>query len=171
MSDWDDRVEVLRFADGGETPNHPRFPVVFYRSVFPGSGDRSDEIERCFLANGWRGTWRWGVYRFHHYHSTAHEVLGCGRGEALIRLGGAKGRDVRVKAGDAVLLPAGTGHCCVESSTVFQVVGAYPPGQLVDLIRSDEGDIARTRERILAVAVPACDPVFGKNGPLDRFWK
>ncbi len=170
MSASGHEIDTFQFADDGRTPNHPRFPVIFYRAAFPGKGNLGDAIERCFRDNGWRGTWRWGVYPFHHYHCEAHEVLGCARGEALIRLGGENGTDVRLTTGDAVLLPAGTGHCCLQNSSDFQIVGAYPPGQSVDLVRSGEGDIARARERILEVPLPSTDPVAGPNGPLHCYW-
>jgi long-chain acyl-CoA synthetase len=46
--------------------------------------------------NGWSGTWRNGIYAFHHYHSTSHEVLGIAAGSAAVRFGGEGGATVRV---------------------------------------------------------------------------
>jgi len=43
--------------------------------------------------------------------------------------GGEAGQTLTVKAGDVLVLPAGTGHRCVEHSSVFVVVGAYPHWQ------------------------------------------
>src|SRR5690606_5273104 len=105
-----------------------------------------DLFESTFRQNRWQGTWRWGVYEFPHYHSTAHEVLGVASGTARLRLGGEQGELIEVTGGDMIVLPAGTGHQCVEHSEDFEVVGAYPPGQEADLLRAGEGtETARER--------------------------
>ncbi|WP_250123845.1 cupin domain-containing protein [Chroococcidiopsis sp. CCMEE 29] len=65
----------------------------------------------------------------HHYHSTAHEVLGISRGKAAVRLGGdARGQTFEVRAGDVIIIPAGVAHKNLDSSSDFLVVGAYPLG-------------------------------------------
>jgi uncharacterized protein YjlB len=58
-----------------------------------------------------------------------------------------------------VLLPAGTGHCCLQASVDFQVVGAYLEGQRWDIKRVAAD--AATLERIAALPDPARDPVTG----------
>jgi uncharacterized protein YjlB len=60
-------------------------------------------------------------------HSRIHEVLGVARGHARVRFGGAKGRALKLKVGDVVILPAGTGHERLSGSKDLLVIGAYPP--------------------------------------------
>jgi len=52
--------------------------------------------------------------------------MGVARGHASIEYGGIKGRIVKVKATDVLVLPAGTGHRLIEAGCDFPVVGAYP---------------------------------------------
>ena len=64
-----------------------------------------------------------------------------------------------MRAGDTVVLPAGTGHRRVSASGDFTVVGAYPARQEdYDLLR--EADDA-ARSRIAALGAPEADPVGG----------
>src|SRR5882672_3661694 len=73
--------EVLRFTRNGWVPNNERLPVLLYRAALPVVGaDPASGFEATFERNGWPPQWRDSVYTFHHYHSTAHEVLGFVRG-------------------------------------------------------------------------------------------
>jgi uncharacterized protein YjlB len=162
--------DALHIDANGWMPNNPRLPVLIYRSAVPVSGpDPAARFEELFRRNGWPPQWRNGVYGFHHYHTTAHEVLGFAQGRARLVLGGPGGHEVAVRAGDVVVLPAGTGHFREGASPDFLVVGAYPPDQSADLCRG-----AATPEmltRIRHVPLPATDPVEGREGPLVSLWQ
>lgn len=153
----------------GFVPNNPRLPVVYYEAAFAGDGeDLAGEMEARFAANGWPPQWRNGIYDYDHYHSQAHEVLGIAAGSADLVLGGADGRRLQVKAGDVLLLPAGTGHRCVAHSEDLLVVGAYPPGQTLDIMRKEATPAMLNQIAILNF--PPTDPVAGADGPMLTHW-
>ena len=169
----DTEPEPILLHPNGWMPNNPRLPVLLYRSAVPAAGDTATRMESLFTANGWPPQWRNGVYTFHHFHSTAHEVLGFARGEARLVLGGPQdgpspGHELTVHAGDVVLLPTGTGHCELRCSADFLVVGAYPPDQHWDICRTAPDPAAQ--QRMATLPFPPSDPVHGPAGPLRRLW-
>jgi uncharacterized protein YjlB len=145
-------------------------PALIYEKVLT-SGDMASSFEQLFAQNGWTGSWRNGLYRTHHYHSTAHEVLGVYRGSVKVRLGGPDGPVVELRAGDVAVIPAGVAHKNESQSDDFAVVGAYPTGTSADLQYGKEGERPRTDGNIAAVPLPAADPAFGKAGALPRLWR
>jgi uncharacterized protein YjlB len=165
-------TEVLSFADDGDVPNHPRWPMIVYTQAIPPEtfGRFEYAFDELFGRNGWPAAWRNGIYPFTHYHSRTHEALGIARGEATVQLGGKSGKTFTARAGDALLLPAGTGHKCISSSPDLLVIGAYPPGSKYDLMRSGEPDKAAIRARIAKVAKPDTDPVLGAAGAMIKLW-
>ncbi|MGE0008367.1 MAG: cupin domain-containing protein [Parvibaculaceae bacterium] len=164
-------VTTFTFPDDGDIPNHPRWPVIVYQGALDaGEADAAAAFEAIFARHGWGDGWRNGIFAFPHYHSNAHEVLGIAAGEALVRLGGGRGRELTLKAGDAVLLPAGTGHQRLSAGAGLLVVGAYPPGADRDLRRQGETDKVLIRERVRKVPRPATDPLGGADGPLTSLW-
>jgi uncharacterized protein YjlB len=161
------RPETHRFEDDGAIPNS-RLPVLVYHDVPAARG--AAECAELFARNGWLGAWVDGIYPFHHFHSTAHEVLGIVAGSASVMLGGPGGRRFEVVPGDVLVLPAGTGHRNLGASPDLQVVGAYPDGMRWDLRRGDPAEHDEVVASIAAVPLPGADPVAGADGPLTGLW-
>lgn len=154
--------------DDGRTPNNPRLPLIVYPRALAGGELRSEFMRR--LGAGWSGAWVGGVFSYHHYHSTAHEVLCVIGGEARLEFGGEAGITLEVAAGDAVVIPAGVGHRDAGSSRDFAVIGAYPEGQSWDLLTGRPEERPQALENIEDVPLPAADPVFGEEGALAARW-
>jgi uncharacterized protein YjlB len=131
--------ETHHFADDGTTPNSP-LPVLVYHD---------DD--------------------FHHFHSTAHEVLGITAGHAEVILG-PQGSRFEVGPGDVLVLPAATGHRRTASSADLLVVGAYPRDQRWDMRRGDPAEHDEVLANIARVELPDTDPVLGAGGPLVERW-
>jgi uncharacterized protein YjlB len=166
------KPQTYRFNDDGLIPNHPKWPLIIYKSAvrLPASFDPAAVFEELFNINGWGDSWRDGIYDYVHYHSRIHEVLGIARGSRKVQFGGTKGRTLTLKAGDVAILPAGTGHQSLKASEDFLVVGAYPPSGIYDECTS-----LKHRKKALStiprVARARKDPVYGRDGPLIRVWR
>ena len=162
-------IEPLAFTfdDDGVIPNS-RLPLLVYRAAVPAD---PAGIERLFAANRWPPSWRDGVHPFHHFHSTAHEVLGVAQGEASVLFGGPHGKVLTVRAGDVVVIPAGVAHCNQGQSSDLLIVGAYPDnGPDPDLCRGKPAEHDAAARSVTAVPTPAADPVAGVDGALSRLW-
>jgi uncharacterized protein YjlB len=164
-------TDTFVFDDNGLIPNS-RLPLIVRRgAVPPAADDPAKAFERVFGQNGWTNGWRADdIFDYHHYHSTAHEVLGIAAGSATVRFGGDDGEAVGLTAGDVVVIPAGVGHAKLKASDDLLVVGAYADGRDWDIVRDDAGAIAAARRRIALVPLPGADPVDGATGPLMTLW-
>lgn len=159
--------KLFRFEDDGTIPNNPSLPVIFYPGAFK---THPQEIESTFNLNNWRNSWVNGVFDYHHYHSNTHEVLGVRAGSARLLLGGQKGEAIKVNTGDVLVLPAGTGHKKLTSSSDFEIVGAYPDGKDYNIQTGSPGERPQVLEEIKQVEVPSTDPVYGNRGQVVDRW-
>ncbi|WP_434457110.1 cupin domain-containing protein [Stutzerimonas urumqiensis] len=164
------KLEQLQLHSDGQTPNSPH-PVLIYRNVPLADDDLASAFERLFDSHLWPARWRAQVFDYHHYHSVCHEVLGVSRGRARLKLGGERGQEIEVAAGDALVLPAGTGHCQLSASDDFEVVGGYPVEADYDLIRPEAATHDAAAARIAQVPSPVSDPVAGTQGALVNLWR
>jgi uncharacterized protein YjlB len=157
------------FEDDGAIPNS-RLPVLVYHDVK--AAHEPSSCEALFASGDWLGAWWNGIYSFHHFHSTAHEVLGIVRGSAAVILGGpALGERFEVGVGDVLVLPAGTGHRNAGSTSDLLVIGAYPDAMSWDIRRGDPAEHDEVLRNIAAVPLPSADPVCGPDGPLNGLWR
>ncbi|MCB5173731.1 cupin domain-containing protein [Microvirga lenta] len=164
------KTDTYVFKDNGLIPNNSLPLIVRRAAIRPSSPDPAKAFENTFQKNGWTNSWRNGIHDYHHYHSTAHEVLGIAMGSGSVRFGGESGELVAVTAGDVVVIPAGVGHALINDNGELLVVGAYAGGRDWDEIRDDPGAIEAARKRIAEVPLPDADPVDGANGPLMKLW-
>ncbi len=170
-------VEIIPLPDDGVFPNSMIRPALVLRGAFSfAEGDEeardpADVIQATFEKNGWTNGWRDGVYDFDHYHSTAHEVLGCYSGEAELQLGGPRGSVHVLQKGDVLVVPAGVAHRRIQASEDFRVVGCYAEGRQCDMNRGKSSERPRVDDNIAALPRPNADPVYGASGPLIHNWK
>ncbi len=167
------KILTFLFADDGVIPNNPSLPLLFYPKVFnlAGVDDPAAMIEQSFKKNDWGDGWRNGIYDYAHYHSRIHEALAVARGRARVRFGGNDGKEIDIEAGDAIVLPAGTGHQGLWTSSDFLLIGAYPPSGTYDLCLASPSKRERALQTIPKVPLPQTDPVTGRDGPLMRAWR
>ncbi|MDF9797736.1 uncharacterized protein YjlB [Catalinimonas alkaloidigena] len=165
-----EKIISRRIGDHGNFPNNPTLPLLLYKqSLHINEGD-AESVEEVFAKNDWGNSWRNGIYGYHHYHSTAHEVLGIYSGSAKVQLGGPDGIKYEVKTGDVIIIPAGVAHKKLGATADFACVGAYPPGQHFDMNYGKSDERPRVDENIKSLSLPKTDPVYGDEGELIRNW-
>lgn len=156
--------------DSGIFPGS-RLPALVYERAVPlPARDPAAAFEALFARHGWTGSWRNGIYTFHHYHSVAHEVLGIFTGQVSVQLGGDKGVTITAKAGDVLVIPAGVAHKNLGATDDFRCVGAYPEGTSPDMKYGKPGERPAADRAIAQVPLPRTDPVGGAAGPLVALW-
>jgi uncharacterized protein YjlB len=165
--------QVLAHAlqDDGRIPNSKLPLLIYQNAVKLPAHEPASVFKQLFDANHWDETWRNGIYTYHHYHSTAHEVLGVFSGSATVQFGGEHGITQKLRSGDVVIIPAGVAHKNMGASTDFGVVGAYPQGQHYDMCYGAPAERPKADENIARVEPPKADPVYGTDGPLFGHWR
>jgi hypothetical protein len=88
-------VREYRFEDNGAIPNNPTLPLLVYPQALSESDLDPSRCKDLLAENSWGGAWVDGVFPYHHYHSTSHEVLCVVGGSASITFGGPQGGDHR----------------------------------------------------------------------------
>lgn len=164
------KIRILSIPPERPFPNNPRYPLILYKPAIEHEKIGPQWFEERFSENGWGLSWRNGIYSFHHFHSCAHEVLGCFAGKAVVMFGGPGGMTVSLETGDALVIPAGVGHCLIESTSDFHVVGAYPDGTRPDTLQGQDSEYNQAASRAEKVPKPEADPLFGVSGPLAQNW-
>jgi uncharacterized protein YjlB len=166
----DRQIERFELKDDGIFPNN-KLPALLYKGVlnipflFPAT-----HVKNLFKKNNWTNAWAFGIYEYHHYHSTTHEVLGVYEGKTTLQLGGDNGVKIDIEKGDVLVIPAGVAHKNLGKEKDVNCVGAYPNGMDYDMNYGKPGERPQTDENIKAVPIPATDPVYGAGG-LTEIWK
>lgn len=157
--------------DDGVFPNNERLPVLIYKNAVELKGDNDPEaFEKLFEKNNWSNSWRNGIFNYHHYHSSTHEVLGIYSGTAEVQLGGDHGFIAKLEKGDVVIIPGGVAHKNMKSSSDFACVGAYPDGRDYDMNYGKPEEREKAFQKIALIPLPTADPVSGKQGKLFEYW-
>jgi uncharacterized protein YjlB len=132
-------------------PNNPHHPLLQLKGAFPFPHSTTTKPElhghKLLTQAGWTSPWIWGIYPFHHYHTTAWELVVCLHGEAQVQLGGSDtGPIVDITKGDIVLTPPGVAHKQLKASEGFVLMGSHPAasGTHVDIVKGPPTEPATT---------------------------
>ena len=167
------KVNIIRhlLQDDGVYPNNALLPLIVYqKALLLPESDADKKLIDLLETNDWVDSWVDSIYDYHHYHSTAHEVLGAIEGSARVKFGGPNGPAILLEKGDVVVIPAGVAHKAIDLYDNFQCVGAYPSGQDFDIMADKPGQRERAIENIRELALPTSDPIYGLDGPLLTNW-
>lgn len=163
----------INLTENKPYPNN-ELPVLYYENILKEVLDESftaHDVLQLFENNGYTNGWVNGILARHHFHSTAHEVLACTKGEVKVQLGGENGEMTTLREGDVILLPAGTSHKKLDATENFEIVGAYPVNDSeYDFQYGDAISYEAIKKRIKEVKLPDTDPVTGSPGEVQKYW-
>lgn len=163
-------IKTYYFEDDGAIPNNAELPLLIYPKALSEGEANISKIRDLLNSHGWSNSWVNGIYSYHHYHSTTHEVLAVLSGSTDVKMGGEQGEEISISTGDVTVIPAGVGHCNVESSGEFRVIGAYPDGRSYDLCIGKADERPEVLQNIREVPLPDFDPISGEKDPLYQYW-
>ncbi|KAH6692482.1 cupin domain protein [Plectosphaerella plurivora] len=164
-------VNCHLLAPTADAPNN-RLPVLHYRGVLPWPLSEASVVE-FLTANKWEHRGTWGHIDLRHFHPNSHECYGIFQGTSTLLIGqieAGNGAKIHVAAGDVIVLPAGTAHSSLESSSDYRYIGVYPQGCPRWRNEFGKNDPDSFRDVIDQVGMPEADPVYGENGPLMQLW-
>src|SRR5688500_8317531 len=117
-------------TEDGPFPYNGLLPLLVYREAFQlGNTTYPGTIKAILEANRCTHSWIDGIYDYHHYHSTAHEILIILEGSCRVQFGGPNGISLSLEKGDVAIVPAGVAHKKIDDADGFSCMGAYPEHQ------------------------------------------
>ena len=163
--------ETYYISDNGIFPGN-RLPVLHYKNALKLPFlFAARYVKTLFDKHDWTNTWRDGVYTYHHYHSNTHEAMAVIKGETALLLGGENGRQVALRKGDIIVIPAGVAHKNLGEMKDIICVGGYPEGRDFDMNYGGAGERPQTDWNIEALPLPSTGPLAGREDPLIQLWK
>lgn len=144
-------------------------PLLIYHSAFH-PGTPASVIEGHLSTVGViTPQWRYTMYSYSHFHSTAHEVLCVSTGKAKLCFGGEdnpKRVEPVLEKGDVIVVPAGVAHRLLEDlEGGFNMVGSYPTGKDWDMCYGKAGEEQKVKG-IEGLGWFERDPIYGDEGPI-----
>ncbi|CAI0653664.1 unnamed protein product [Colletotrichum noveboracense] len=162
-------VQCYFLSPNKDAPNS-RLPVLHYRDVLPEPRDEASVTD--FLTRN-----RWEKRHRAHGDTLASAIFtriatnAMGHSKMLLgKISTGQGMEVDVKTGDVIILPAGTAHSSLASSSDYRYIGVYPqdcPKWRNEMGKTPAGEFKTV---IKSVEMPEEDPVYGRNGPLNQLW-
>lgn len=127
-------------------------------------------VKSLFQKNNWSNNWRNGIFTCHHYHSITHEAMGVIKGQTIILLGGIHGRNVLLRKGDVIVIPAGVAHMNLYDEKDIICIGGYPSGRNYDMNYGKAYEHPKVDNNMRFLPIPDTGPLYGHADPLVTIW-
>ncbi|HEX3935633.1 MAG TPA: cupin [Puia sp.] len=161
---------LFYLKDTGIFPNSTLPAVLYHQALDLPYLFKGLFVKQLFAKNHWTNAWDSGIFTYHHYHSTSHEVLGFFKGGTTLLLGGENGQPITVGPGDVLVIPAGVAHKNLGREHQVGCIGAYPDGRDFDINTGKPGERLTTDQNIAQLPVPDNDPVYGAGKGIPLLW-